>query len=372
MRNGYKIADTDSHMMEPSWLWERYIEDAYKERAPRVGNVPVSNRRAFMVEGESFVREKGKYLMAAPAFLKAANKAMERFDKAKKTGYSPQSRLEDMDEQGVDVQILYPTVTGQMLGREFHDTGLLAACVRAYNNWACEYASAKPDRLHWAAALPMQNIGEAIKEAHRTAELGCVSYYMRPNPVGGRSLWHDDYLPLWKEIETIGKPISTHDSASASVASFGDRMDTHVSGHILSHPFEAMAAMAGLIWYGIFEKFPKLKVIHVEADGGWVPYWLQRMEQHWDFSGNAEHEYLTKRPTEYFKSNVCVAFRGDEPTMKAAIELVGDDNFTWDTDYPHPDGTYPWGVEAILKQPIAEAARRKILWDNAARVFNLN
>ena len=53
--------------------------------------------------------------------------------------------------------------------------------------------------------------------------------------------------------------------------------------------------MAGLIWYGVFEKFPKLKVVHVEADGGWVPYWLQRMEQHWNFSGNAEHEYLTKR-----------------------------------------------------------------------------
>ena len=60
-------------------------------------------------------------------------------------------------------------------------------------------------------------------------------------------------------------------SASASVPSFGDRMDTHTSGHILSHPFEAMAAMAGLIWFGIFEKFPQLKVIHVEGDGGWNP-----------------------------------------------------------------------------------------------------
>jgi len=189
--------------------------------------------------------------------------------------------------------------------------------------------------------------------------------------VGGRTLWHEDYLPLWKEIEKLGKPLSTHDSASASVPSFGDRMDTHVSGHILSHPFEAMAAMAGLIWFGVFEQCPKLKVIHVEGDGGWTPYWLQRMEQHWDFSGNSEHEYLTRRPTEYFRSNVCVAFRGDEPTMKAAVELVGDDNFTWDSDYPHPDGTYPWGVEAMLKQPIPKESKRKLFWDNAARVFNL-
>jgi predicted TIM-barrel fold metal-dependent hydrolase len=149
-------------------------------------------------------------------------------------------------------------------------------------------------------------------------------------------------------------------------------METHTSGHILSHPFEAMAAMAGLIWFGVFEKLPKLKVIHVEGDGGWTPYWLQRMEQHWNFSGNAEHEYLTRRPTEYFRSNVCVAFRGDEPTMKAAVELVGDDNFTWDSDYPHPDGTYPWGVEAMLKQPIPQESKRKLFWDNAARIFNLS
>ena len=372
MRNGFKIVDTDCHMMEPEWLWERYIEDHYKAQAPKVGRAPESNRRTFLVEGESFVREKGKYPMAAPAFLKAVSTAMQRFNRAKESGYSAQSRLQDMDELGVDVQILYPTVAGQMLGRQFRDEQLLAACCRAYNDWATDYTSAASDRLKWAAILPMQSVEEAVKESQRAASKGCSSYYMRPNPVSNRALWHDDYLPLWNEIEQLGKPISTHDSASSSVPSFGDRMDTHVSGHILSHPFEAMAAMAGLIWYGIFEKFPQLKVVHVEADGGWVPYWLQRMEQHWNFSGNAEHEYLTKRPTEYFKHNICVAFRGDEPTLKAAVELVGDNNFLWDTDYPHPDGTFPWGVEAMIKQPIADDAKRKILWDNPARMFNLN
>lgn len=371
MREGFKIVDTDAHMMEPEWLWERHMEDAYKSQAPKMGLAPGSGRRTFLVEGESFTREQGKYPMAAPAFLQAANKAMERFERARKTGFSAQSRLQDMDEQGVDVQILYPTFTGQMLGREFRDAKLLAACCRAYNNWAAEYTAAAPGRLRWAAALPMQAVEEAITEAWRAAQQGCVSYYMRPNPVRGRTLWHEDYLPLWRAIEQIGKPLSTHDSASASVPSFGDRMETHTSGHILSHPFEAMAAMAGLIWFGIFEQCPTLNVIHVEADGGWTPYWLQRMEQHWQFSGNAEHEYLSKRPTEYFKRNICVAFRGDEPTMKAAVELVGDDNFTWDSDYPHPDGTFPWGVAAMLKQPLARESKRKLLWDNAARVFNL-
>ncbi len=372
MRNGFKIVDADTHLMEPEWLWEKYMEDRFKWAGPRVGIASESGRRAFLVEGESFVREKGKYPMAAPAFLNAVAKAMQRFERTSKCGFNAGSRIEDMDEQGVDVQIVYPTAAGQMLGREFRDAELLAACCRAYNNWSAEFCSYNPERLKWAAILPMQDVAAAIAEAHRAAKNGCVSYYVRPNPVRGRTIFHQDYMPLWAEIEKIGKPISTHDSASASVASFGDRMDTHVSGHILSHPFEAMAAMAGLIWYGVVERLPQLKVVHVEADGGWTPYWLQRMEQHWNFSGNAEHEYLTMRPTEYFKRNFFVAFRGDEPTMKAAVELVGDDNFLFDTDYPHPDGTFPWGIAAFVEQPIPDASKRKILWDNAVRAFNLD
>jgi len=371
MRDGFKIVDTDTHLMEPEYVFEKYIDERYKSAAPKMGIAPESGRRTFIVEGEPFTREKGKYPMAAPAFLKAVGNAMKRFESAARQGFSSESRLHDMDEQGVDVQIIYPTAAGQMLGREFRDARLLAACCRAYNDWSADFCSKDPKRMRWAAILPMQDVDEAIAEAHRTAKNGAISFYVRPNPVRGRAIFHDDYLRLWAEVEKIGVPISTHESASSSVPSFGDRMDTHVSGHILSHPFEAMAAMAGLIWYGVIEKLPKLKIVHVEADGGWVPYWLQRMEQHWNFSGNAEHEYLTRRPTEYFKSNFFVAFRGDEPTMKAAIDLVGDDNFLWDTDYPHPDGTFPWGVKAMLEQPISAQSKRKIWWDNAVRAFNL-
>ena len=81
---------------------------------------------------------------------------------------------------------------------------------------------------------------------------------------------------------------------------------------------------------------------------------------------------LSKRPTEYFKSNFFVAFRGDEPTMKAALDIVGDNNFLWDTDYPHPDGTFPWGIDALLKQSIPYSSKKKILWDNATRAFGFN
>ena len=217
MRDGYKIVDVDCHMMEPESLWEKHIEDRYKSAAPKMGIAPQSGRRTFLVEGEPFTREKGKYPMAAPAFFKTVAKAMERFKRASGTGFSAQSRLQDMDEQGVDVQILYPTFAGQMLGRRFNDVELLAACCRAYNNWALGYCSANPQRLRCAAILPMQDVNKAIIEAARAAKLGAVSFYVRPNPVDGSSIFDEYYLPLWSEVERLGLPISTHDSASSSV-----------------------------------------------------------------------------------------------------------------------------------------------------------
>jgi uncharacterized protein len=99
-----------------------------------------------------------------------------------------------------------------------------------------------------------------------------------------------------------------------------------------------MVAMVALNWFGVIEKFPGLKIVHVEADAGWLPYWLQRQEQHFDFSGKAEHPLLKKRATEYVTSNFLVAACGDERTLPAAVDLIGEDYLAFTTDDPHPDG----------------------------------
>lgn len=108
-----------------------------------------------------------------------------------------------------------------------------------------------------------------------------------------------------------------------------------------------------------------------EADAGWLPYWLQRQEPHFDFSAKAEHPLLKKRPTEYFKSHFLVAARDDEMTLPAAVDLIGEDYLTFNTDYPHPDGTWPQGMADLENQPISDGAKRKIFSDNAAPLFDL-
>lgn len=368
MRDGYRIVDSDAHQIEPAGIWQEYIDPAFRERAPRL--LEIDGRKTLGVEGEGFVSE-GKYPLSAPEFLQAMMRGMQRFERAYTTGYSPDSRLLDMDEVGVDVQILFPTTGGQLLGREFRDPELLAASCRAYNDWSAEYCEAEPGRLRWAAMLPLQAVDLAIEEARRAAGKNCIAYYLRPGPVAGRNLYHRDYFPLWSEIERLERPICLHDSGSPRIPSYGDRMDTHTSGHIIAHPFEAMVAMMSLIWYGIPEHFPGLRIVHVEADAGWLPFWLQRMAQHWDFSGNAEHPDLKRHPSEYFEQSFFVAARGDEATLPGVVELVGDQNVLFNTDYPHPDGTFPWGIGSLLEQPIPDQSKRRILWDNAARAFPL-
>jgi predicted TIM-barrel fold metal-dependent hydrolase len=366
MRDGLRIVDTDCHQMEPADVWTRWIVPEFRERAPQL----VPGGRENLVEGEPLTAE-GKYPFHTPEFIAALLRGMQRFESARAAGFDAPSRLADMDREGVDVQILYPTVGGQLLGREFRDPALLAACCRAYNEWSADYCAAAPTRLRWAAMLPLQEPTLAIEEARRAVGAGAIAFYVRPNPIRGRSLHHRDHDPLWAEVERLGRPICIHDSGSPHLPSFGERMDTHTTGHIVAHPFEAMAAMTGLIWYGTFERFPQMTAVHVEADAGWLPYLLQRMEQHWEFSANAEHPDLRMRPTDYFRRNVFVACRGDERTLPSVVELVGDDNVVFNTDYPHPDGTWPWGLARLTAQPIPEASKRKILWDNAARAFRL-
>ena len=370
MRNGFRVIDSDCHQMEPPGMWQEFIDAPYRDHAPRIGDMG-DGRKGMMVEGEPVTNQHGNYPMDAKEFVDAAVRGMQRFARARKTGFDPASRIADMDEQGVDAQVIYPTVGGQILGKQFRDTELLAAVCRAYNDWSLDYCSKAPGRLRMAAMLPLQNVALAVEEAERMSAKGAAAFYVRPNPVAGRNLHHADYDPLWTKIQALGKPVCLHDSGSPYLPSFGDRMETHTSGHIIAHPFEAMVAMMSLIWFGVIERFPKLKVVHVEADAGWLPYWLQRMEQHFDFSGNAEHPELKRHPTEYFKSNFLVACRGDERTLPSVVQLVGDDYLTFNTDYPHPDGTFPQGMVDLEAQPIAEASIRKIYWDNAAPVFGV-
>lgn len=154
-----------------------------------------------MVEGEPITKQDGSYPMHSKEFQEAAARGMEKHEQSRAEGFRPEARIRDMEGHGVDAQVIYPTVGGQILGKEFRDTELLGAVCRAYNDWSLEYASLAPEQLRIAAMLPMQAPDLAIEEAKRTADAGAACFYLRPNPVCGRNLYHAEYDPLWSAIE---------------------------------------------------------------------------------------------------------------------------------------------------------------------------
>lgn len=369
MSDRLRIIDTDCHQTEHISLWLERLDDRFRKKGPMP--TQVGGRLVLFLEGKPLNDQRRYRVDFSPEYAAAFRQGAQRHRRLQASVYSPSARLEDMDEYGVDVQIIHPTLGIQLVGREFEDEELLAACCRVYNDWTRDYCSKDPERLRWTGLLSLQDPQSAIEEARRVARAGAVAFCIRTLPICGRALSHPDHEPVWAEIERLGLPVCFHEASSPYLPSFGDRMNSRTTGRMVFHPFEAMAAMMTLIWDGVLERHPGLSIVHVEADAGWLPFWLQRMDQHYEFAGNAEHPDLRMAPSRYFQRQVVVAARGDDDTLPSTVALVGDDNLVFNTDYPHPDGAFPFGFERFHALPIPESSKRKILWDNAARVFGL-
>ena len=167
-------------------MWARYIDDNFKDQANGIGDMG-NGEQGMVCEEEPLAKQDGAYPMHSAEFLAASRKVMKRFDRSRRQGVSAASRLADMDEQGVDAQVIYPTVGGQLLGKPFHDTELLLACCQAYNDWSLAYCSADTKRLRMAAMLPVQAPDLAVAEVSRLVEQEAACFYLRPNPIAGRT-----------------------------------------------------------------------------------------------------------------------------------------------------------------------------------------
>jgi predicted TIM-barrel fold metal-dependent hydrolase len=220
--------------------------------------------------------------------------------------------------------------------------------------------------------LPPHDVGAAVAEARRTVtEFGFKAMFMRPNPINGRYWHHPSYDPLWAELERLGVPIGFHEGGSGEmpyIEQTGKRFDKGIMGHVVSHSLEMMQACVSMCMGGVLERHPRLRVAFLEGNCGWAPWLLWRMDEHIEWRGAVESPDLTRRPSEYFKRQCWVSIECDEEPGVHAAETLAD-NIVFSTDYPHGDSKYPRATEQFLQLPLPEAAARKILWDNWARLY---
>ncbi|MCH7606680.1 MAG: amidohydrolase family protein, partial [Chloroflexi bacterium] len=226
--------------------------------------------------------------------------------------------------------------------------------------------------------VPQHDAGLAAQEARRSVqELGAVGIVLLPTPVAGKHVHDPEFDVLWSELERLGVPACFHGTSGAvSKEYLGTRLVDHPGYRTLSHatvfPLELMVAMGSMILGGVLERFPGLKVAFLEGNCSWLPWWLYRLDDQWSKFGAGEPVHLNEKPSVYFQRQCYISIDPDEHLAADMLKRLGDDNVVFSTDYPHPDSAFPHAVEELLAlEGISPESKRKILWDNCARLYGL-
>jgi len=356
----YSVIDVDGHVFEQESMWEHYIEPAYRDRRPRI---VLDNRgtERYLIEGRLSPTPEGRGAWSPEGIVRAACR--------REGGHDPHARLKDMDTDGIDIAVLYGTTALGLCWLE--DQGFAASLCRSYNNWLCDYCKADPKRLKGVATLPLQDMGAALKEAKRAVqELGMVTLQVQTN-CAGRNPDHPSYYPLYELAQDLDVSVGFHFGGG------GAGVDRFVNNYVLAHAcgfaFDTMLALSAVICGGVLEKFPKLRVAFLEAACGWAPYWLARLDEHYE-KRTKEMPNIKKKPSEYLTDGNCfISCDPDEEEIAHVVEVIGDDKIVYASDYPHWDAMFPGSVAAISERDnLSDRAKRRILGENAQRYLRLN
>ena len=367
-----RVIDADAHVTEPPDLFINYLEPKYRENGPKIVRdyrgapwMPYrieAERMGLSSDYETSPQRHGKAEEDTEPVLTAR-------------GIDPYDRVADMDAEGIAIAMLYPSL-GLYLGY-LDDPEVAAASSRAYNNWLVDYCSASPSRLLGMGSVPLQDVPEAVKEMRRAVEkLDMKGVFIRPNPYRGRRLDDPVYDPFWAAAQDLDVPIGIHEGTTSLMpTAAGERYrDDPYRLHVVSHVVEQMLACMDILLGGVLERFPRLKIMFLEAGGSWICGWLDRLDHQSDsFGGGGPGGRLTLKPSEYFQRQCWISFDPDECHLEPTVARLGADRLIWASDYPHFDGTFPGAVQSIKNNVsgLPEADQRKILGENSAQIHGL-
>jgi predicted TIM-barrel fold metal-dependent hydrolase len=279
--------------------------------------------------------------------------------------------LRDLDMEGIDLAIFYPTAS--LFIGDVRDPEWETVYCRAYNDWLSDFCRAKPERLRGVALVPLHDIRRACEELNRaTAQLGLVgamipsTFAYGPGNVG--EPYFDDF---YREAERLGVPVGIHHSGSVRSDTAGFQHFLQI--HLLSHVPEQIKAVTAIVIGGVLERFPRLKVGFLEAGCGWVPFWLEHMDEEFE-KRHKEVPWLQEKPSDYVRH--CAAYFGIEPEERS-IPLValdiGADKLMYASDYPHWDSDWPNTIKTLVERDdVDDSTRQKIMCDNALSFYGLS
>ncbi len=382
-----QLVDADCHILEPPDIWKNHLGSKWADKAPQL----VKDHEG----GDAWLTAVGGEpdpigLTATPGM------AYDQFrwfgvtyEQARKGCYDGAARLADMDADGVAAEVLFPPqrTMSHFLGDD--DPEFVLAGVEAYNNFLFdEFCAPDPSRLIGMAQMPSVGIDAAVAGVHAAAARGAKGVLISNWPAGGESLSRDDD-PFWAAACEVGLPVSIHINIISRAQRMAGRKAAAAQGNALyrldseatrakaiggmSHVFAmATGAMTSMIFTGVFERFPDLRVCWIETGVGWIPHFLECVDDRWWRNRVWGDLPISNPPSFYWYRNNAATFIVD----RSGIELrhrVGVDNIMWSSDYPHHGNDWPYSrkvVEEMMGQ-CSEDERAAIAGGNATRIWGI-
>jgi predicted TIM-barrel fold metal-dependent hydrolase len=370
----WKLISSDSHIIEPPDMWRSLSTRFPEDKVPHI--VDQDDGDWWFIDG----RRSGSYANGARVGLRFTDPNRDgrsfRFDDVPTATHDPEQFVQENEQDGVYASIIYPSSAITFFGNCV-DEELFTAVCQVYNDWLADFCSARPRQLRGVAIVNVDDVRSACLELERARRLGHVGALISVSPVAQDPYWGSDWEPLWACAEDLDMPLGMHVSSQRPASGFAMRSGglRSVSAHVTTD-YLVRVSLANIIFSGVFDRHPKLRVGSVEHELSWAPFFLQKLdwqyrERHWaDMVERFRDEML---PSDFFRRNVFLSFQEDSIGLKLRDE-IGLGILMWGSDYPHPESTFPRSLSILADQmqgiPLAE--QRQITSTNAAALYHVD
>ena len=375
MKDGFRVIDSDLHVIETGEVYEKYLDEKYRDKMPHYLGWSPTNFPHWEVQGQLIPPwARSQDVVGPQQYLDAPSERL--YKPVRERRYDAPSTLQAMDAEGIDIAVVYRTFAHMVVSIDDLQPAYATAYCAAFNDWLADYCRANPQRLKPSAIVSLHDPELAAAEARRAVEeQGHVGVVLLPMPINGRYCHAAECDVLWRELTRLNVPLAFHGtSGGASKDYVSNRFRGHpnfrTQNHASAFPLELMLAMSAMTVGGVLERFPDLRVAFLEGNCGWLPWWLHRLDDQWKKYGGGEAIKLSALPSEYFQRQCFIGTDVDEELLSVVIDEIGDENIVMSVDYPHADGPFPNGVKTFLDLPkVSAESKRKIMWDNCRRLY---
>jgi len=331
------LLSADSHVMEDPDFWVNGLPAQFRDQAPKYPPRQI---------GEGFQAHPG--------------------------GWDPAERLKEMAADGVSAEVLYPTLGLPLFSLD--DAHLQEACFRLYNDWLAEYCQVAPERLVGVACIPVYDIEVGVAEMERTRRAGMKGAIIWQAPHPDLPFYSDHYEPLWDAAEALNMPISLHILTGHNYSKGGARLGgvEHYRGSVNFKTADVVNAVFDFIFYGILDRHPGLKLVTVENEVGWIPFYLQQWDYYYRRFQKANPPPISREPSSYFADQVFATFFNDA-VGGHNFDWWGTENCMWSNDYPHPNSTWP-NSRAVIDRDLGHLpanVRARLIRENVAKLYDI-